>query len=126
MSQEPFLIILGTFVFFFEKCRFRACHFSVFGPGSRRQDTFSDTTTDLGSSSEDPPGTRAVLAGVKKRYHIFLVEGLNAILAVGPSLFRIWAPGGKCFAPCFSCQLRDSQKLITRHSEAFRHVLVHS
>ena len=74
---------------------------------------FSDMTTDLGSSSQDPPETRAVLAGVKKIYLFF--QGLNVLLAVGPSLLHMWAPGGECFAPL----LGSSESVILKHFGMF-------
>ena len=102
MSQEPFLIILGTFgknQNFPKKFDFVRVTFQFLARGGAARSLFSDMTTDLGSSSKDPPGPRAVLAGVDKNLFIFPLETLNAITAVGLSLFRIWPPGRKCFAP---------------------------
>ena len=78
---------------------FARVSFQFLAQGLRAVRVIPGLTTDLGSSSKDPPGPRAVLAGVPETYRKNRREGLNVSLAGGPSFFHDGSPEGKCFAP---------------------------
>ena len=73
---------------FDRKCVFRVGHFSVFGSGSRSQESFGGCEAVSRRTFQALVATRAVLAGVAEKPLKNRLEGLNVLDAVGPSFFR--------------------------------------
>ena len=91
MSQEPFLIILGTFGKNQKKLKnvdFVRVSFQFLARVLEAVCRIPSLTTCLGRSFQGLVGVRAVWAGVPETYRTNSIEVLNVSLAVGPSFFH--------------------------------------